>query len=326
MAYHAFCSGLTRPPSSKYQHKPIPTPNCHRSPPPPDPRRLLPRSASVQNSTPRLLSSLFPTSKVGHCLLCIIQQLEWLCVRALDCDLGDMQPAGGVQSKKKKRQRRRTGQATTHPGRSIPDSVWRWKTKWNFPISSAVSCFGLLSLALQHYCVKNKTDPQWAFMRRPVNIQSPKLWGNVFLTWKKIKRGACRNTESSKFSPQAPRTAGSALIEKSGRSFWFCVQVHSAYLCPLGVKYFQLFVHKKKKKKKRVCVRSTGVLAQAGILPGMQSCCITAGLWMICDWCTLRHVVFGAAPSENRLQQWHTHTHTHTHTTIHLLVQVLSCM
>lgn len=71
-----------------------------------------------------------------------------------------------------------------------------------------------------------------------------------FLTWKKIKQGACRNTESWKFSPQAPRTAGSALIEKSGRSFWFCVQVHSAYLCPLGVKYFQLFVHKKEKEKK----------------------------------------------------------------------------
>lgn len=32
--------------------------------------------------------------------------------------------------------------------------------------------------------------------------------------------------------------------------FWFCVQVHSAYLCPLGVKYFQLFVHKKEKEKK----------------------------------------------------------------------------
>lgn len=52
---------------------------------------------------------------------------------------------------------------------------------------------------------------------------------------------------------------------------------------PTWCEIFSAFCAQKKKKKKRVCVGSTGVLAQAGILPGMQSCCITAGLWMICD-------------------------------------------
>lgn len=37
---------------------------------------LLPSSVSEPDSTPGLHFSLFPTSKVGHCLLCIIQQLE----------------------------------------------------------------------------------------------------------------------------------------------------------------------------------------------------------------------------------------------------------
>lgn len=52
-----------------------------------------------------------------------------------------------------------------------------------------------------------------------------------FLTRKKIKRGACRNTESWKFSPQAPRTAGSALIEKSGRSFFGFVCRYIQHIC-----------------------------------------------------------------------------------------------
>lgn len=52
-----------------------------------------------------------------------------------------------------------------------------------------------------------------------------------FLTRKKIKRGACRNTESWKFSPQAPRTAGSALIEKSGRSCFGFVCRYIQHIC-----------------------------------------------------------------------------------------------
>lgn len=104
-----------------------------------------------------------------------------------------------------------------------------------------------------------------------------------FLTRKKIKRGACRNTESWKFSPQAPRTAGSALIEKSGRSFLVLCAGTFSISVPTWCEIFSAFCAQKRKRKKRVCVGSTGVLAQAGILPGMQSCCITAGLWMICD-------------------------------------------
>lgn len=38
-----------------------------------------PRSSSTLDSAPGLVFSLFPTLKVGQCLLCIIQQLKWLC-------------------------------------------------------------------------------------------------------------------------------------------------------------------------------------------------------------------------------------------------------
>lgn len=72
MADHACCSGPGRLFPLKSQHKPIPTVLRQRSALPP----LLPQSASQPDSTPGLDCSLFPTSKVGHCLLCIIQQLE----------------------------------------------------------------------------------------------------------------------------------------------------------------------------------------------------------------------------------------------------------
>lgn len=82
------------------------------------------------------------------------------------------------------------------------------------------------------------------------------------------------------------------------------------------MKYFLFF------SAKWICIQSTGALAQAGILPGMQGCYVTQrtldDLWLM-------HFVAcysGAAPSENTAVA-HTHTNKSAHY-IKLFVAVLS--
>lgn len=239
------------PPFSKYQHKPIPTPARHRSPPPPDPRQLLPRSTSVQNSTPRLLSSLFPTSKVGHCLLCIIQQLEWLCVRALDCDLGDMQPAGGVQSKKKKKKGRGdepARQQHTPAGRfQILFGAGKQSETSQSVLQSHASAFSLSPLSTTRQILNEQSwGGPW--------IHSNRNCEEMFFNAEENKTRRLQKHRVMEVLTTGPPNSRQRFDRKIWQEFFGFVCRYIQHICAhLVWNIFSFLCTKKKKKKKSLC-------------------------------------------------------------------------